>query len=89
VRDARLLPAARHADSLKANGSTRRRGASYALPLEMVCLTLLPGDCDDFKQTIATKLVALAKAGERSSPLVSYACPAASAEQVCSTVNIA
>jgi hypothetical protein len=41
-----------------------RRVLSVAL--EMVCVTLRPGDCDDFKRTIATKLVALVKAGERN-----------------------
>jgi hypothetical protein len=35
------------------------------LSLEMVCIALRTGDCDDdVKQAIATKLVALAKAGE-------------------------
>ena len=32
----------------------------------MVCIALRTGDCDDFKQAIATKLIALAKAGERN-----------------------
>jgi hypothetical protein len=33
----------------------------------MVCLGLRTGDCDDgVKQAIATKLIALAKAGERN-----------------------
>ena len=32
----------------------------------MVCLALKTGDCDDYvKQAIATKLITLAKAGER------------------------
>jgi hypothetical protein len=35
--------------------------------LEMVCIGLRTGDCDDgVKQAIATKLIALAKAGERN-----------------------
>jgi hypothetical protein len=35
--------------------------------LEMVCIALRTGDCnDDVKQPIATKLIALAKAGERN-----------------------
>jgi hypothetical protein len=35
--------------------------------LEMVCIGLQTGDCDDgVKQAIATKLIALAKAGERN-----------------------
>jgi hypothetical protein len=34
---------------------------------EMVCIGLRAGDCDDgVKQAIATKLIALAKAGERN-----------------------
>jgi hypothetical protein len=34
---------------------------------EMVCIDLRTGDCDDgVKQAIATKLIALAKAGERN-----------------------
>jgi hypothetical protein len=34
---------------------------------EMVCIALRTGDCDDgVKQAIATKLIALAKAGERN-----------------------
>jgi hypothetical protein len=34
---------------------------------EMVCIGLRTGDCDDgVKQAIATKLIALAKAGERN-----------------------
>jgi hypothetical protein len=34
---------------------------------EMVCIALRTGDCDDgVKQAIATKLMALAKAGERN-----------------------
>jgi hypothetical protein len=37
------------------------------LALEMVCIALRTGDCDDgVKQAIATKLIALAKAGERN-----------------------
>jgi hypothetical protein len=36
------------------------------LAFEMVCLALKTGDCDDYvKQAIATKLITLAKAGER------------------------
>jgi hypothetical protein len=35
--------------------------------LEMVCLALRTGDCDDgVTQAIATKLIALAEAGERN-----------------------
>jgi hypothetical protein len=35
--------------------------------LEMVCIALRTGDCDeDIKQAIATKLIALAQAGERN-----------------------
>jgi hypothetical protein len=35
--------------------------------LEMACLALRTGDCaDDVKQAIANKIIALAKAGERS-----------------------
>ena len=35
--------------------------------LEMVCISLRTGDCDDHvKQAIANKLIALAKAGERN-----------------------
>ena len=37
------------------------------LALEMVCIALRTGDCDDHvKQAIAAKLIALAKAGERN-----------------------
>ena len=43
--------------------TTRALGAA----LEIVCLALRTGDCDDHvKQAIATKLIALAKAGERN-----------------------
>ena len=42
-----------------------RRVISVAL--EMVCIALRTGDCeDDIKKAIATKLIALAKAGERN-----------------------
>ena len=35
--------------------------------MEMACITLRTGDCaDDVKQTIANKIIALAKAGERN-----------------------
>ena len=35
--------------------------------LEMVCITLRTGDCDDdVKEAIAKKVIALAKAGERN-----------------------
>jgi hypothetical protein len=35
--------------------------------LEMACLALRTGDCaDDVKQAIANKIIALAKAGERT-----------------------
>ena len=35
--------------------------------LEMVCIALRTGDCDDdIKQAISTKLIALVKAGERN-----------------------
>ena len=38
-----------------------------SIALEMVCIALRTGDCDDdIKQAIATKLIALAKAGERN-----------------------
>ena len=38
-----------------------------SVALEMVCITLRAGDCDDdIKQAIATKLIALFKAGERN-----------------------
>ncbi len=38
-----------------------------SVALEMVCIALRTGDCDDdIKQAIATKLIALAKAGERN-----------------------
>ena len=41
------------------------------LALEIVCLALRTGDCDDHvKQAIATKLIALAKAGERNPDLL-------------------
>jgi hypothetical protein len=37
------------------------------VPLEMVCITLRTGDCDDdVKEAIAKKVIALAKAGERN-----------------------
>ena len=37
------------------------------IAFEMVCIALRTGDCDDgVKQAIATKLIALAKAGERN-----------------------
>jgi hypothetical protein len=43
--------------------STRVLGVAF----EMVCIALRTGDCDDYvKQAIATKLIALAKAGERN-----------------------
>jgi hypothetical protein len=39
--------------------------------LEMVCIALRIGDCDDdIKQAIATKLIALAKTGERNPDLL-------------------
>jgi hypothetical protein len=38
---------------------------------EMVCITLRIGDCDDHvKQAIATKIIDLAKAGERNPDLL-------------------
>ena len=38
-----------------------------SVALEMVCIALQVGDCDDgVKQAIATKLIALVKAGERN-----------------------
>ena len=38
-----------------------------SVALEMVCIGLRTGDCDDgVKQAIAKKLIALAKAGERN-----------------------
>jgi hypothetical protein len=38
-----------------------------AVAFEMVCIALRTGDCDDgVKQAIATKLIALAEAGERN-----------------------
>ena len=38
-----------------------------SVALEMVCIALRTGDCDDgVKQAIATKLIALAKTGERN-----------------------
>ena len=41
------------------------------LAFEMVCVALRTGDCDDYvKQAIATKLIALAKAGERNPDLL-------------------
>jgi hypothetical protein len=40
---------------------------ALGVALEMVCIGLRTGDCDDgVKQAIATKLIALAKAGERN-----------------------
>jgi hypothetical protein len=43
-----------------------RRVLDVALE-KMVCIALRTGDCDDsVKQAIATKLIALAKAGERN-----------------------
>jgi hypothetical protein len=43
--------------------ATRVLGVAY----EMVCIALRIGDCDDdIKQAIATKIIALAKAGERN-----------------------
>jgi hypothetical protein len=42
-----------------------RRVLSVAF--EMLCIALRTGDCDDgVKQAIATKLIAIAKAGERN-----------------------
>jgi hypothetical protein len=41
------------------------------IALEMVCISLRVGDCaDDVKQAIATKLIDLAKAGERNPDLL-------------------
>jgi hypothetical protein len=38
-----------------------------SVALEMICIALRTGDCDDdIKQAIATKLIALFKAGERN-----------------------
>jgi hypothetical protein len=38
-----------------------------SVAFEMLCIALRTGDCDDgVKQAIATKLIALAKAGERN-----------------------
>jgi hypothetical protein len=43
--------------------TTRAMGAA----LEMACVALRTGDCaDDVKQAIASKIIALAKAGERN-----------------------
>jgi hypothetical protein len=42
-----------------------------SVALEMVCIALRVGDCDDgVKQAIATKLIALIKAGERNPDIV-------------------
>jgi hypothetical protein len=42
-----------------------------SVALEMVCIALRVGDCDDgVKQAIATKLNELAKAGERNPDLL-------------------
>ena len=42
-----------------------------SVALEMVCIALRVGDCDDgVKQAIATKLIALVKAGERNPDIV-------------------
>ena len=42
-----------------------------SVALEMVCIALQVGDCDDgVKQAIATKLIALVKAGERNPDIV-------------------
>jgi hypothetical protein len=42
-----------------------------SVALEMVCIALRVGDCDDgVKQAIATKLLALVKAGERNPDIV-------------------
>jgi hypothetical protein len=62
-----VLGAARHADHLVPHGvrfdpETKR---VLGLALEIVCLGLRVGDCDDgVKQAIAAKLIALVKAGE-------------------------
>jgi hypothetical protein len=46
---------------------TRVLGVAF----EMVCIALRTGDCDDFvRQAIATKLIGLAKAGERNPDLL-------------------
>jgi hypothetical protein len=46
-------------------GSEDRRIVGVAF--EMVCITLRVGDCDDrVRQAIATKIIDLAKAGERN-----------------------
>ena len=37
-----------------------------SIAFEMVCIALRTRDCDDFKQAIATKLITLAKGGERN-----------------------
>jgi hypothetical protein len=45
----------------------RREIRVMGVVLEMACLALRTGDCaDDVKQAIANKIIALAKAGERS-----------------------
>jgi hypothetical protein len=42
-----------------------------SVALEMVCIALRVGDCDDgVKQAIATKLIAVVKAGERNPDIV-------------------
>jgi hypothetical protein len=62
LRDGSLLSVKSSPDAV----STRTPRLIRAMTFEMVCLALKTGDCDDYvKQAIATKLITLAKAGER------------------------
>jgi hypothetical protein len=58
------MPIMRFLNGEKFDPETRR---VLGVALEMVCIALRTGDCDDgVKQAIATKLIDLAKIGERN-----------------------
>jgi hypothetical protein len=58
------MPITPYLNGVRFDPETRR---VLGVALEMTCIALRTGDCDDgVKQAIATKLIELAKAGERN-----------------------
>ena len=58
------MPITSYLNGVRFDPETRR---ALGVALEMTCIALRTGDCDDgVKQAIATKLIELAKAGERN-----------------------
>jgi hypothetical protein len=58
------MPITPYLNGVRFDLETRRK---LGVALEIVCIALRTGDCDeDVKQAIATKLIELAKAGERN-----------------------